>query len=136
VAQLISENQPISVPTRRILIVDDNRDAAESLAMMLSADGHETHAVFSSQDALNEAITFLPDMILLDIGLPEMDGYEVARRLRHLPSLDQLRIVALTGYGQASDIARAKAAGFDGHLVKPIDFDALARAIASAPFAK
>ena len=115
---------------RRILIVDDNADAANSLALVLSLDGHVTEAVFSATEALNRADSFRPEVILLDIGLPEMDGYQVARHLRQRPDLAGIRIVALTGYGQSEDVKRAREVGFDDHLTKPVDFTALARTLA------
>jgi PAS domain S-box-containing protein len=118
------------VTPRRILIVDDNADAANSLALVLGLDGHVTEAVYSATEALTRADSFKPEVILLDIGLPEMDGYEVARRLRQRPGLATTRIVALTGYGQSDDIRRAREVGFDDHLTKPVDFNALARALA------
>ncbi len=118
-----------TVNSRRVLIVDDNVDSADSLAMVLQIDGHETERVYSAHAALERTISFKPDVILLDIGLPEIDGYEVARRLRATPGLEHLRLVALTGYGQPEDRARTRAAGFDDHLVKPVEFPALERAI-------
>ncbi|MDR7269982.1 PAS domain S-box-containing protein [Pelomonas saccharophila] len=114
---------------RRVLLIDDNEDAAESLAMMLRADGHEVRTGFGPQDALTLAAAWRPDVVLLDIGLPGMDGYEVARRLRAAPAGAPLRLVALTGYGQPEDIQRSAEAGFDGHLVKPVGLDALAKAL-------
>lgn len=112
---------------RRVLLIDDNQDAAESLAMMLRADGHEVRTGFGPQDALAMAAAWQPDVMLLDIGLPGMDGYEVARRLR--AAGQALRLVALTGYGQPEDVQRSVEAGFDGHLVKPVALEALARAL-------
>jgi PAS domain S-box-containing protein len=111
----------------RVLIVDDNRDAADSLAMMLELDGHRTRTAYSPEAALEEARSFAPDLILLDIGLPRMDGYEVARRLRLAES--RARVVALTGYGQLADKERSATAGFVAHLVKPIDPAALAEVL-------
>jgi signal transduction histidine kinase/CheY-like chemotaxis protein len=116
------------IATRRILIVDDNTDAADSLAMILNMDGHEAEPVYDARAALERVGSFAPEVILLDIGLPGMDGYEVARRLRAGGSRAQL--VALTGYGRLEDIERAKAAGFDAHLVKPIDVQLLLRRLA------
>jgi PAS domain S-box-containing protein len=116
---------------RRILIVDDNLDAANSLALVLSLDGHVAEAIYCARDALDRAPGFEPDVVLLDIGLPEMDGYEVARRLRALPVSKPVRLIALTGYGQAEDVRRAREVGFDAHLVKPVDFAALERALAA-----
>jgi signal transduction histidine kinase len=117
------------VAPRRTLVVDDNHDAAESLAMLLSLDGHEVDAVFTPQQALERAETFRPEVMLLDIGLPGMDGYEVARRLRAMSGGQKIRLIALTGYGQQEDRQRALAAGFDDHLVKPVDHGKLAAAL-------
>jgi PAS domain S-box-containing protein len=115
---------------QRILIVDDNQDAADSLALLLQLDGHDTQAVYGSKAALERAQSYQPEVVLLDIGLPEMNGYEVARRLRLLPGLERVRLIALTGYGQAEDQARAQAAGFDAHLMKPVESLALKQALA------
>jgi signal transduction histidine kinase len=117
-------------PARRTLVVDDNHDAAESLAMLLSLDGHEVQAVFSAEEALKRAQSFQPQVMLLDIGLPGMDGYEVARRVRALDGGAQIRLIALTGYGQNDDRQRALAAGFDEHLVKPVEPEKLAQTLA------
>jgi CheY-like chemotaxis protein len=112
-----------AVEARRILIVDDNADAADSLALLLEMDGHTTRSVYGSLAALESAGAFDPHVVLLDIGLPGMDGYEVARRMRARGSKAQ--IVALTGYGQRDDQARSRDAGFDAHLVKPVDLQLL-----------
>jgi PAS domain S-box-containing protein len=109
----------------KILVVDDNVDAADSIAILLSMEGHQTQTVNNAHDALIAATEFRPDVVLLDIGLPEMDGYEVARRLRAENAIENLRLVAVTGYGQPADRARAQAAGFDKHLVKPVEPAAL-----------
>jgi signal transduction histidine kinase/CheY-like chemotaxis protein len=119
------ESAPGLVDAKRILIVDDNTDAADSLALLLGLDGHTAHPVYGSMDALESMGSFDPQVILLDIGLPGMDGYEVARRMRARGSKAQ--IVALTGYGQSDDQERARAAGFDAHLVKPVDLQVLRR---------
>jgi signal transduction histidine kinase len=116
-------------PPRRVLIVDDNVDAADSLALVLQLDGHVTRTGYCARDALELAASFEPDAMLLDIGLPEMDGYEVARRIRASGHLPQVKLIALTGYGQAEDVQRAQEAGFDDHLVKPVDFDTLSRSL-------
>jgi PAS domain S-box-containing protein len=116
-------------PPKRILIVDDNVDAADLLALVLRGEGHEVEAVYTSKAALERAQASNPEIMLLDIGLPEMDGYEVARRLRSLPVLKDTRLIALTGYGQAGDRARTLAAGFDDHLVKPVEVQALKRSM-------
>jgi signal transduction histidine kinase/CheY-like chemotaxis protein len=115
---------------RRVLIVDDNTDAANSLSELLRLDGHTTRPVFSAADALSNVASFAPDVVLLDIGLPGIDGYEVARRLRQTTLSRGTRIIALTGYGQAEDRERTRAAGFDDHLVKPVDLAALATLLA------
>ncbi len=109
----------------KILVVDDNVDAADSIAILLSMEGHQTQTVNNAHDALIAATEFRPDVVLLDIGLPEMDGYEVARRLRSQNAIEDMRLVAVTGYGQPADRARAQAAGFDKHLVKPVEPAAL-----------
>ena len=117
-----------AVESRRVLVVDDNVDAATSLAEFLRLEGHQTEAVYSAQGAIEAIANFTPDVVLLDIGLPDMDGYEVAKRIRAGGSC--VRLVALTGYGQAEDIQRTHSAGFDAHLVKPVDFVALERTVA------
>jgi CheY-like chemotaxis protein len=117
-------------PPRRVLIVDDNEDAANSLALLLKLGGHETTCVYSSVDALQRAVAFKPDVVLLDIGLPDMDGYEVAQRMRELPGLRDVRLVAVTGYGRSDDRIRARDAGFDDHLTKPVEYSVLARMLA------
>ncbi len=124
--------RPLNVAARRVLIVDDNHDAADSLAMALALEGHEIQVVYTGEDALEVAATFQPQIVLLDIGLPKMDGYEVARQLRARRSVESLRIVALTGYGHLGDRQRSQAAGFDAHLVKPVEFEALSRVISEA----
>jgi len=107
----------------RILVVDDNVDAAESTALLLQLEGHEVRTAFDGPQALEAAQTFRPQIVLLDIGLPRLDGYEVARRLRALPELGTPLLVAMTGYGQAEDRDRSRSAGFDEHLVKPVEID-------------
>jgi CheY-like chemotaxis protein len=117
-------------PPRRVLIVDDNEDSANSLAMILKLGGHETASVYTAVDALQHAATFKPDVVLLDIGLPGMDGYEVAQKMRELPGLRDIRLVAVTGYGRSDDRMRAREAGFDDHLTKPVEFAVLERTLA------
>ena len=119
------------VPARRILVVDDNKDAANSLAMILTLEGHQVESVYTAHEALARVLSFKPEVALLDIGLPEMNGYELARRLRDQPEAREIRLVALTGYGQAEDKERAWAAGFDDHLAKPADLRALQRTLAA-----
>ena len=117
-------------PPRRVLIVDDNEDAANSLAMILELGGHETASVYTAVDALQRAAAFRPDVVLLDIGLPGMDGYEVAQKMRELPGLRDIRLVAVTGYGRSDDRRRARDAGFDDHLTKPVEYALLERTLA------
>jgi CheY-like chemotaxis protein len=100
---LRSEAAALQTASRRILIVDDNVDGALSLAMLLRFQGHETEAVHSGSEALERIESFAPNIALLDIGLPGMDGYQLARRLRTRPPLESLRLIAITGYGQAED---------------------------------
>src|SRR6202035_1696475 len=114
------EKAPASERTVRVLIVDDNVDAAESLAMLLRLWGHEVAVAHDGPGALRAAETQPPEVALLDIGLPGMDGYELARRLRPQPGLERTVLVALTGWGQEEDRRRSQEAGFDHHLVKPV----------------
>jgi two-component system CheB/CheR fusion protein len=97
--------------------------------MLLEIEGHETTTVYTARDALERVRSVKPQVVLLDIGLPEIDGYEVARQIRKLPALDQACLIALTGYGQAEDRQRAQEAGFDDHLIKPADLAKLRSAI-------
>jgi signal transduction histidine kinase/ActR/RegA family two-component response regulator len=111
----------VAVGGLRILVVDDNEDAAAMLGLSLRRMGHATRVVHDGLSALEAAAQLLPDVALLDIGLPVMDGYELARRLRDVPGLSRLHLVAVTGYGQDRDRSLAREAGFDVHLVKPVD---------------
>ena len=110
---------------RRILVVDDNEDSARSMSMLQRLRGHETRTAFTGPDAVTAAAEFAPEVVLLDIGLPGMDGYEVARQLRAMPALAGAFLVATTGYASPEDRAHAKDAGFDEYLVKPVDLDIL-----------
>ncbi|HEX8200300.1 MAG TPA: ATP-binding protein, partial [Isosphaeraceae bacterium] len=134
-ARTVPERPPASDPRdtasahrpprpRRVLVVDDQVDAARSLARLLKGWGHEVHVAHDGPSALDAVEAQGPEVVLLDVGLPGMDGHEVARRLRGRPG-DGLRLVALTGYGQEEDRLRSQAAGFDDHLVKPVDPDDL-----------
>lgn len=113
------------LPARRILIVDDSRDGGESLAMLLRVLGAEVALAHSGRTALECVVSFKPDVVLLDIGMPGMDGYEVARRIRANPDNRHISLIALTGWGQDEDRKRSVAAGFDHHLVKPADIEQL-----------
>jgi CheY-like chemotaxis protein len=115
-----------------VLIVDDNVDSAESLAELLALSGHAVRTAHDGPAALRAAEEHRPDAVLLDIGLPRMDGYEVARRLRQLPGGPRPTLIAMTGYGQDDDRRKSHAAGFDHHLVKPVDLDDVKRLLAPA----
>jgi PAS domain S-box-containing protein len=123
--------RPRASPRKRILVVDDNRDSAESLAVLLRLVGHDVRTVHDGRQALVVAETYRPGLVLLDIGLPGIDGYEVARRLRAESWGEPMTLVALTGYGGEEDRRLAAAAGFDHHMVKPVDFEALHRLLAA-----
>lgn len=115
-----------------MLVVDDNTDAAETLQVLLEMAGHAVRAVHTGEDALHAALTGeAPQTILLDIGLPDLTGYEVARELRQRPAFDRTVLVALTGWGAERDQQRARAAGFDLHLTKPVSAEDLSRALAA-----
>ncbi|HYX22617.1 MAG TPA: response regulator [Thermoanaerobaculia bacterium] len=105
----------------KILVIEDNRDAAETLADLLQLFGHETEVALTGPAGLDVARSFRPEVILCDIGLPGLDGYAVARGLRDEPSTRDARLIALTGYGRESDRQRTREAGFDLHLVKPLE---------------
>jgi PAS domain S-box-containing protein len=116
-------------PRRRILVVDDNQDSGESLALLLELDGYETHTARDGLEALAVAERVRPDTVLLDIGLPKLNGYEVARRLRALPWAKHVLLVAMTGWGQDEDRQRSREAGFDAHVVKPVTHELLTRTL-------
>jgi CheY-like chemotaxis protein len=113
------------LPAREVLVVEDNADARETLSMLLELAGHRVHAAVDGPEGLRAALEVRPDIMLVDIGLPQMDGYEVARQLRRADGEHQPYMIAITGYGSPEDRQRALDAGFDAHLVKPVDFDAL-----------
>jgi PAS domain S-box-containing protein len=117
---------------RRMLIVDDNRDSAESLAKLLQLAGNEIHTAYDGLAAVEAAAALRPEVVVLDIGLPKLNGYEVARRIRALPWGQAMVLVALTGWGQPEDRERSRAAGFNGHMVKPADHVALMRLLANS----
>ena len=114
-------DEPLGGTPARIVVVEDNRDAAESLAMLLEVYGHSVRVFHDGVAALDDVPAEPPDVMLVDIGLPDVDGYEVARRSRRHPTLRDVVLVALTGYGRREDRMKGYAAGFDHHLVKPID---------------
>ena len=132
--------QPVDERTtthaHRILVVDDSRDAAESLAMLLELTGNETHTAHDGLEAVETAARVRPDLVLLDIGLPKINGYEAARRIREQPWGKSLVLVALTGWGQDEDRQKSREAGFDGHMVKPVDPAALTKLLAEFPSAR
>jgi CheY-like chemotaxis protein len=124
-AHVTSAGEPERSRGRRVLIVDDNEDAASSLAMLLRITGHEAYTAHDGAAALDAARAHRPEVMLLDIGLPSLNGYEVCRRLREEPWGKSIQLIALTGWGQEEDRRRSLEAGFDGHLVKPVDYDQL-----------
>lgn len=120
---------PRQKPLRRVLVVEDHEDSREMLKTLLEAEGHEVHEAADGRTAVDEALRWKPDVVLLDVGLPAIDGFEAARRIRAAGGT--MRLVALTGYGQPEDVARSREAGFDEHLVKPIDARRVSEAVAA-----
>jgi CheY-like chemotaxis protein len=116
-----------------LLLADDNEFAVRMLAQALEANGHDVTVARDGVSAVRMASELRPNVAVLDIGLPGIDGYEVARRLRLDPDLDGIRLVAVTGYGGAEDRRKSREAGFDEHLVKPVDFETLERLLQSQP---
>ena len=130
-----SPSVPVSLPpvregSPRVLVVDDNQDGAEMLAVALSLKGYDTRVAYDAPMALQVAAEFRPVVAFLDIGLPVMDGYELAAHLREIPGLEDLRLIAVTGYGQEPDLRRTREAGFHHHLIKPVDIEAIESAVA------
>ena len=126
-------SDPAPLASRRILVVDDNRDAADSLGMLLRSFGAEVKVARDGRSALEAFDAWRPQAVLLDIGMPEMDGYEVARAIRARENASRVPLVALTGWGQEEDRRRAREAGFDHHLVKPVELGALRSLLAELP---
>jgi CheY-like chemotaxis protein len=122
-----------SVEPKRVLIVDDNEQAAECLAVIVNLWGHDVRVVFQGSETIRSAREFRPDVILLDIGLPGVDGYSLARTIRGEPGLRDVMLVALTGFGLDEDRRRAAEAGFDRHMLKPVELDVLEALVAEAP---
>ena len=127
---VLATSEMISAPSR-VLVIDDNIDAADSMATWLQLAGHDVQTAYGGPAALEVAIVYRPTIVLLDIGLPEMDGHEVARLLRQTPGLENVWLIALTGYGRRADIQLSEDAGFDHHLVKPADPQNLRTLLAS-----
>jgi CheY-like chemotaxis protein len=120
------EQSPASSgPKRRILVVDDNRDSANSMAMILQLQGDEVRTAHDGIEAVELAEEFRPQVILMDVGMPRLNGYEATRRIRELPWGQGVAVIALTGWGQEIDRAKSKEAGCDAHLVKPVDLPEL-----------
>jgi CheY-like chemotaxis protein len=113
----------VEKPPLRVLVIDDNVDAADALTKLLMISGHDVRTAYDGPSGVLAALAFIPKVVLLDIGLPGIDGYEVARRLRHEPALYNVVIIAVTGYGTEQDRKDCVAAGIDYHMVKPVEYD-------------
>ena len=124
-----SSTDSSSASALRVLLVDDNVDAVESMEILLQAFGYEVSTAIHPDIALAQLETFAPAAAVIDIGLPGMDGYQLATEIRRRLAGKPMRLIAFTGYGGADDIARAKVAGFDAHLVKPVEIDRLLAAL-------
>jgi CheY-like chemotaxis protein len=143
----ISDDAPTAVPTerqsadaahastakRRVVIVDDNQDAAETLATLLQMHGHTVQVFYDAAEGLEAAERMRPEVVLLDIAMPKIDGYELCSRIRAQPWGRDLLAIAVTGYGHQGDVVKARAAGFDHHLIKPLDYESLERLLAAQP---
>ena len=121
-----------SAASRRVLLVDDNVDAVESMEILLQAFGYEVATAIHPELALDQLESFAPAAAVIDIGLPGMDGYQLAAEIRRRLGDRPMRLIAFTGYGSADDVARARAAGFDVHLVKPVEIASLLAALGGA----
>jgi CheY-like chemotaxis protein len=125
---------PAAAPRRfRILVVDDNHDSALSMAMMLQIMGHDTRTAHDGESAVSTAETFLPEVVLLDIGLPKLNGYEVAQRIREKTWGQSMYLIAVTGWGQDEDRQRSSEVGLNLHMVKPVEPAALEKLLAALP---
>ena len=129
-AEPAAEQVPLPSPELRILIADDNRDSAESMRELLLLRGNEVAVAYDGEEALERAVAFSPDVVLLDIGMPKMNGYDVARQLRATSYGRDVMLIAMTGWGHEDDRLRSRTAGFDHHLVKPVDFVQLQKLLA------
>jgi PAS domain S-box-containing protein len=132
--ELPIEDQMVRSKPLRVLVVDDNEDAARSLGLLLEMEGHQVDLAFSAHAALSLIEAAVPEVVLLDIGLPEVNGFEVASRIRSQTGTANVRVIALTGYGQEEDKKRAWEVGFDGYLVKPVDLMDVRQAFVSTPY--
>ena len=126
-------SEPTALPAQRILVVDDNHDVANILSILLQQAGNETQVAFDGMEAVETAATFRPDVVLMDIGMPKLNGYDAARQIRNQPWGKDITLLAVTGLGQDEDRKESAAAGFDGHLVKPVEYDALTAMLARFP---
>ena len=131
VSGIKGEGEPRPRPAgKRILVVEDNRDSADSLRLLLELSGHEVAVAYSGHDGVQAAEQYQPEVVLCDIGLPGLDGYGVARKLRDNPTTAQARLIAVTAYGRDEDRRRSHEAGFELHLVKPVEPAALGKLLA------
>ena len=129
-SEVVKHVSPTVVPKFRVLIVDDNRDAADLMSALMRLKGHETRTARDGQEAVDSVPEFRPDIILMDVGMPRLNGHDATRRIRELPGGKDIFIIALTGWGQPEDVQKSAAAGCSAHLVKPVDFAALDRLLA------
>jgi CheY-like chemotaxis protein len=118
---------------RRVLVVDDNKDSGDTLALLLKVKGHEVYTARDGFEAIEKAAELRPEIILMDVGMPRLNGYDATRRIRETDYGRDIYIVALTGWGQASDVARSLEAGCSAHMVKPVDFAALDQLLSDIP---
>ena len=128
----MSVNTPNSKAARRVLVADDNRDASETLAMLLRLDGHEVHVANNGLEAVELYSRVRPDVAILDIGMPGLSGHEVAQRIREIGGEPPVTLIAVTGWGQKTDKDRAAASGFDHHFTKPVEPSVLSRLLEQA----
>jgi CheY-like chemotaxis protein len=138
VARATPAQRGLGGPTapRRVLVIEDNGDAADTLREVLELENHVVEVAYAGREGIEKARAFHPDVVLCDIGLPEMDGYDVARAMRADPDLGRIPLVAVSGYAQPEDVAMSREAGFDAHLAKPPSVDALERALAEVVSAR
>ena len=128
-----SDSQPpeLRQRRRRLMVIDDNKDAADSMALLVETAGHRVRTAYDGQEALDLASIFAPDVLLLDLGVPGLNGFEIARRIRRQPWGRKVALIAVTGWGQEQDRQRTAEAGFDAHLIKPVGTADLLRALRS-----